>query len=305
MTRIVSLLPSATEIVHALGMGEYQIGRSHSCDFPLSVQSLPVCTEPKFAITGNSREIDIRVKETLRNAVSVYRVFEDVVEELQPTHIVTQSQCDVCAVSLKEVEVAVAEYISSSPTLLSLEAQSLGEVWNDIRLVAEGLNRSDVGSDLIGTLTERIDRISERALAVGSKPSVVCLEWLEPLIGAGNWVPDLVELAGGQDLLGDPGRHSGYIKWADIMEKDPDIIVLMPCGFDMKKTVEESYWLTERPEWASLKAVRDRRVYVTDGDQYFNRPGPRLVESLQILAEIFHPGLFTAVFEGSAWRRMR
>ncbi|MDA2935305.1 ABC transporter substrate-binding protein, partial [Acidobacteria bacterium AH-259-D05] len=266
MTRIVSLIASATEIVHALGMGSHQVGRSHECDFPNSIGSLPVCTAPKFPVTGNSRETDGKVKETLRKAVSVYDVFEEVLEELQPTHIITQSQCEVCAVSLKDVEQAVATCVSSKPKIVSLEPYTLEDVWSDIHLVADSLGIQTKGCELVQELKQRTHLIAERVGNVRERPRVACIEWLEPLMAAGNWVPELVEMAGGRNLLSVGGVHSDYISWKQLVESDPDILVLMPCGFDMKRTEAEIYWLTDHPDWNSVRAVRNHRVYITNGN---------------------------------------
>ncbi len=304
MTRIVSLIASATEIVHALEMGTHQVGRSHECDFPKSVLSLPVCTAPTFPISGNSQEIDNRVKETLRKALSVYEVFEEVLERLQPTHIITQSQCEVCAVSLREVEEAVGKRLFCQPTLVSLQPDGLNEVWKDMGLVADSLGIEAKGEELVEGLSQQMDRISRRAQATSKRPRVACVEWLEPLMAAGNWMPELVELAGGENLLGESGKHSSWMSWEELCQSDPDILVVLPCGFDMKRTREEMFWLTDRSDWSSLEAVRSGRVYITDGHQYFNRPGPRLVESLQILAEMIHPEVFDTDFEGIGWQRL-
>ena len=304
MTRIVSLIASATEIVHALEMGTHQVGRSHECDFPDSVLSLPICTAPTFSIVGNSQEIDTRVKETLRKTLSIYEVFEDVLEQLQPTHIITQSQCEVCAVSLREVEEAVGKKLSCQPTLVSLQPDGLNEVWKDMGLVADSLGIEAKGEELVEGLSQQMDRISRRAQATSKRPRVACVEWLEPLMAAGNWMPELVELAGGENLLGESGKHSSWMSWEELCQSDPEILVVLPCGFDMKRTREEMFWLTDRSDWSSLEAVRSGRVYITDGHQYFNRPGPRLVESLQILGEIIHPEVFDTDFEGIGWQRI-
>ena len=304
MTRIVSLIPSATEIIHVLGMGQYQVGRSHECDFPSSVASLPVCTAPNFPVSGSSGEIDASVKEMLRRAVSVYDVFEDTLDQLQPTHILTQSQCDVCAVSLKDVESAVARHVSSQPNIVSLEPNGLDDVWNDILRVADQLDIRVKGGEVVDALKQRLLPITETLEGVAQRPTVSCIEWLEPLMGAGNWVPELVQMAGGTDLFGQAGKHSGCMQWDELRESDPEILVLFPCGFDMKRTRAELFWLTDRADWTALTAVRSRRVDLADGNQYFNRPGPRLVESLRILAEIIHPDHFDPSLEGEAWEQI-
>ncbi len=300
--QIVSLLASATEIVHALGMGQYQVGRSHECDFPPEVESLPVCTRPKFPVEGNSRDIDTAVKDVLREAVSVYDVLDERLERLQPTHIITQSQCEVCAVSLTDVQRAVSRRLTCDPEIISLEPFSLRDVWTDIQAVAESLGARNRGRELVVELQNRIHSVASRTEALRTRPRVACIEWLEPLMIAGNWMPELVETAGAVNLIGETGKHSGPINWRELVDSDPDILVLLPCGWDMQRITKEMYWLTERPGWKALKAVENRQVYITDGNQYFNRPGPRLAESAQILAEIVHPEVFGSTFEGRAWK---
>ena len=303
MHRIVSLISSATEIIHALGMGDSMVGRSHECDFPSSVLSLPVCTSPKFAISGNSQQIDKLVKETLQTALSVYEVDEELLERLQPTLIITQSQCDVCAVSLRDVELALSRHLSCQPQIVALQPNALADIWNDIRSVAAALDVVATGEQLVEKLNDSLTVISAGALASVHRPTVACLEWIEPLMAAGNWVPELVEMAGAINLFGVAGKHSPWLEWSDLCRHDPDCLVVMPCGFDLDRTEKEMYWLVERPEWKSLHAVRSGQVYLTDGNQYFNRPGPRVVETLQILAEILHPELFPPQLEGQGWKR--
>jgi iron complex transport system substrate-binding protein len=301
--RIVSLIASATEIVHALGMGDFMVARSHECDFPSSVLSLPVCTSPKFAISGNSREIDSLVKETLQTALSVYEVDEELLERLQPSLIVTQSQCDVCAVSLRDVEAALNRRLTCRPQIVSLQPNALADIWNDIRGVASALDLAATGEQLVDKLNQDMNAIVARALASPQRPTVACVEWIEPLMAGGNWVPELVEMAGATNLFGVAGKHSPWMEWSDLCRDDPDYLVVMPCGFDLDRTEKEMYWLTERPDWRSLRAVKSGQVYLTDGNQYFNRPGPRVVETLQILAEILHPELFPPEFEGKGWKK--
>lgn len=301
MIRIVSLLASATEIVHALEMGQYQVGRSHECDFPAQVESLPICTRPKFCVEGNSQEVDREVRDVLRDAVSVYDVLEERLEQLQPTHIITQSQCDVCAVSLKSVQRAVSQRLTCNPSIISLKPFLLRDVWTDIQAVSESLETPKRGGDLVSELKDRIHSVASRTKVLPTRPKVACIEWMEPLMIAGNWMPELVELAGGSNLIGETGKHSGPINWKQLTDSDPDILIFLPCGWGMQRIKEEMYWLTDRPGWNCLKAVQTGRVYVTDGNQYFNRPGPRLAESVRILAEIIHPETFPPGFEGRAW----
>jgi iron complex transport system substrate-binding protein len=303
MLRIVSLIASATEIVHALGLGRQQIGRSHECDFPDEVRSLPVCTSPSFDIAGNSAEIDQRVKERLTNALSVYEVFVDELERLQPSHVVTQTQCRVCAVSLEDVERALTGSISSRPKLIALEPNGLDDIWNDIRRVADSCEVSSRGEEVVVELSDRMRKISSKLRNARRRPRVACIEWHEPLMAAGNWVPELVELANGENLFGETGLHSPWMNWDDLVASDPDVIITMPCGFDLGRTRQEMYWLTDRPGWSELRAVRGGEVYLADGNQYLNRPGPRIVESLEILAEILHPDVMPPRLEGQAWQR--
>jgi len=302
--RIVSLISSATEILHALGQTPNQVGRSHECDFPPGVAALPVCTKPTIDIHADSREIDRAVKDRVRNALSVYEVFDEVLERLQPTHIITQTQCEVCAVSLRDVERSVAARLASSPKIVSLTPNSLSDVWDDIRRVAGALEIVEHGESTVASLQGRMCNISDRARRAGARPRVACIEWQEPLMAVGNWMPQLVEMAGGINLLGESGKHSGYLQWTELVMADPDVIVISPCGFDLARTVQQMYWLTERPEWSQLRAVQNRRVYLADGNQYFNRPGPRLVETLEILAEILHPETFEPAFEGPGWQKL-
>ncbi|MGA2882791.1 MAG: cobalamin-binding protein [Bryobacteraceae bacterium] len=302
MLRIVSLIASASEIVSSLGLSEHQVGRSHECDFPAEILKLPVCTSPAFPTEGSSAEIDQRVKQQIADALSVYEVSRELLDALQPTHVLTQTQCRVCAVSLEDVERALTGWVTSRPKLVALEPNALADVWSDIRRVADSCGVAERGERVVADLQSKMRRISERAAASHRRPRVACIEWHEPLMAAGNWVPELVEMAGAVNLFGQAGAHSPWMTWRQLVESDPDVIITMPCGFDLNRTCAEMYWLTDRPEWQKLRAVETGQIYLADGNQYFNRPGPRLVESLQILAEILHPEAFAPSLEGGAWR---
>ena len=304
MQRIVSLIPSGTEIVCALGFADQLVGRSHECDFPELVKQLPVCTEPKFNPDGTSYEIDQRVKAILQEALSVYRVHADRLRELEPDVIVTQSQCEVCAVSLKDVEQAVCEWLDSRPQIVSLEPKALSDVWADIGRVAAALGVPERGAELVRRLKQRIVAIADKAQALPQRPTVACIEWIEPLMATGNWMPELIEMAGGINLFGEAGKHSPWMTWEELREKDPEVIFVMPCGFDIRRARKEMPVLGQKPGWTHLNAVQNRRVYLTDGNQYFNRPGPRLVESLEILAEVLHPVVFRFGHEGTGWQNL-
>lgn len=300
--RIASLLPSSTEIVCALGCEDRLVGRSHECDFPESVKRLPVCTEPKISPDGTSYEIDQRVKAIVQEGLSVYRVRADLLRQSQPDVIITQSQCEVCAVTPRDVEEAVSQWVGSRPRIVSLEPNALSDVWADMRRVAEALEVPERGTELASGLIQRMAAIAEKARSLPERPTVACIEWIEPLMAAGNWMPELVEMAGGVNLFGEAGKHSPWMTWDQLVQWDPEVILVQPCGFDIKRSREEIPALMRKPEWSQLRAVRSRRVYLTDGNQYFNRPGPRLVESLEILAEVLHPTMFRFGHQGSGWQ---
>jgi iron complex transport system substrate-binding protein len=299
--RIVSLIASATEIVDALGQLDHLVGRSHECDYPESVKSLPVCTRPRIRVDTDSREIDRQVKESARTAVSIYEVFDDVLASLAPTHILTQIQCEVCAVSLRDVEQALARGIPGEPEIVSLQPDSLDQIWQDFRRVARALDVAEKGEYVITELERRMTAHCPPPDA-GPLPRVACIEWVEPLMAAGNWTPELIAMAGGVNLFGENGRHSPWLTWEELAEADPDVVIVAPCGFGLARTSQEMHWMTERAGWSGLRAVREGRVYLADGNRYFNRPGPRVVETLEALVEMLHPEFQEARLRGSAWR---
>ncbi len=299
--RIVTLIPSATEIVCALGFKDQLVGRSHECDFPSSITHLPICTEPKFDVNGTSHEIDTRVKDLLGDSLSVYRVFSETLKALQPDVIVTQTQCDVCAVNLHDVELALDNWLGKKPSLVSLQTTDLAGVWSDIRTVAKALDQEAQGENVLSALLARIHTIADQATTLPNPPKIACIEWMDPLMAAGNWVPELVHMAGGINLFGEAGKHAPWLTWDALEEADPDIILILPCGFSIPQIQEHLPTLTSNPVWNQLRAVKLGQVYATDGNQYFNRPGPRLVESLEIMAEIFHPQTFTFNHQDSGW----
>jgi len=301
MVKIVSLLPSSTEIVTALGMQDALVARSHECDYPQGIEVLPPVTAPKFDPDGRSYEIDQRVKAILQEATSVYRIDADILKEVQPDFIITQVQCEVCAVSFDEVERVACEWLKLPAEIIALEPNNLSDVFGDIGRVARALGIPEKGEALVTDLRRRMDDITQTAKPL-PKPRVATLEWLDPLMAAGNWMPELVEMAGGENIFGEAGEHSPWLAWDELIAADPDVIIILPCGYDMPTTYRELPAVTEHPAWKSLRAVQTGSVYVTDGNQYFSRPGPRLVESLEILAEILHPQHFTAKHRQSGWQ---
>jgi len=309
--RIVTLLPSATEIVCALGFESSLVGRSHECDYPPSVMHLPILTESKFDPDGDSATINTRVITLLQEALSVYRVHADLLQELAPDVIVTQSQCDVCAVSFDEVQRVASDALGNDAHIVSLEPNALTDVLADIQRVADALGAPERGVELVTKIKAGMAAIAAESRNVSDKPTIACIEWLNPLMAAGNWMPELVEMAGGINLFGKAGEHSPWLEWADLRAADPDVIALLPCGFDIARTRSEldalypaplySTPLTRLEGWSELRAVKAGRVVITDGNAYFNRPGPRLLESLQILAEILNPEAFQFGHQGTGW----
>ena len=301
MERIASLLPSTTEIVCALGLRASLVGRSHECDFPPEVGALPALTESKLDPRAESHAIDDRVKQLVCEGLSIYRVDADRLRALAPSVVLTQEQCDVCAASPKDVEAALADWIGGRPRVVSLAPSTLGDVWGDLVTVAAALGVRERGEALAERLSSRLTNVSERTLRIRPRPRVAAIEWTDPLMAAGNWMPELITLAGGTNLFGETGLHSPWLEWEALRAADPDVIVVLPCGFDLARTRREMAPLAAKPGWGELRAIRSGKLFLADGNQYFNRPGPRLVESLEILAEILHPAEFPARHRGTGW----
>lgn len=302
--RIVSLLPSATEIVCALGYADQLVGRSHECDHPAAVSDLPVCSRPRIRTDTSSSEIDRSVKSIVSRGLSVYEIDEDTLRALAPDYIVTQTQCEVCAVSERDVEVAVKEWLDDQCEIVSLNPNRLEDVWADIIRVATALGNRRNGEDVVAALRERMSKIQSRVAEREETPRVAVIEWIEPLMAGGNWMPELVEMAGGENLFGEAGKHSPWMELDQLRDADPDVVVVSPCGFDLQRTRDEMQPLIENPTWRALGAVGKGQVYLTDGHHFFNRPGPRLVESLEILTEVLHPARSPSRHRGAAWMRL-
>lgn len=300
--RVVSLIASATEIVCALGLQDHLVGRSHECDWPADVLQLPRLTEAKFKVEGSSADIDARVQKIVREGLSVYRVDADALQALAPDVIVTQDHCDVCAVSLADVEAATCAWSGRAVRIVSLKPDSLADVYADIGRVAGALGAEAQGKALVAGLQSRFDQA--RARVQGRRaPRVAFVEWVEPMMAGGNWMPELVAIAGGINLFGQAGVRSDWMQWEDLRTADPDVIVVAPCGYDLARCLQELDVLRSRPGWRDLQAVRQGRVCFADGNAYFNRPGPRLAESALMLVEMLHPELRSAgaAFAGQSW----
>ena len=298
--RIVSLLPSTTEIVAALGMQDHLVGRSHECDYPERITSLPACTEPKFQPDGTSYEIDQRVKALLQEGLSVYRVDEEQLAALNPDLIITQDHCEVCAASVDEVKEAVRSQLGDHVEVLSVSPTDLSSVVSSIRTIASAMGAEAEAEELTAQMKSELQQIQDNVSEL-NWPSVLAIEWMEPLMSAGNWVPQLIQLAGGQPLASEAGEHSPWLEWEQVQQLNPQIITVMPCGYTLEQTLSEISVLTNRPGWKELRAVQNKQVYLLDGHHYFNRPGPRLVDSTHILAEVLHPSIFRKGNTSRGW----
>jgi iron complex transport system substrate-binding protein len=300
-SRVVSLIASSTEIVCALGFADTLVARSHECDFPSEITALPAVTRAKLRTDVSSLEIDRQVRNILRAGLSVYAVDAEQLKALHPDVIITQDHCDVCAVSTKDLEAAVCDWLAPHVRVVSLRPNSLEDIWSDIMRVAVALDDRGRGERLNASLQHRLANLSSRAQALPSRPRVAFIEWIEPLMAGGNWVPELINLADAHDTLGRAGEHSDWISFATLQQADPDVIVVAPCGFDLRRTIEEMPAMEANEGWADLRAVRNQRVYVADGNAYFNRPGPRLVESFEALCEMIYPEVRFG-HEGVVWQ---
>lgn len=304
--RIVSLLPSSTEIVCALGLKEHLVGISHECDYPPSITDRPRLTAPKLDVHADSRRIDREVRDLVRHGLSIYTIDTELLGSLQPDLIITQDQCEVCAVPYSEVVAAARQVLGDHVEVLSLRPSLLQDIWDDIRRVGEATGRKPAAEALLEELFARVKHLVAESMTVKETPRVAAIEWLDPLILAGNWLPEMIRIAGGCDELCTPGEHAPVVAWQTLRDYAPEVLALIPCGFRLSQTLAEAPAWQRRPGWAELPAVRLGRVYAVDGNAYFNRPGPRIVDSLELLAGLIHPDLFGAYLhdEGQAYQRL-
>lgn len=289
--RICSLLPSATEIVFGLGMGRALVGVSHECDYPEQALRIPKVTRSKIPTGASSAQIDSLVSSTLTAEGSLYELDLPLLEKLQPDLILTQRLCDVCAVSFDLVQEAV-QGLASRPRVLNLEPHSLEGILGNIRAVGETLGCESAAETLVGSLEARIDAVQTKTQGLSHRPRVFCMEWVDPPYCGGHWMKELVEIAGGRDDLSNLHRPSYRIDWKRVRELAPEVIVLTCCGFDLPRCEREGELLARFEGVGDLPAARSGRIFATDGSAYFSRPGPRIVESLEILAHLIHPELF-------------
>lgn len=294
--RIVTLLPSATEIVCALGLEDYLVGVSHSCNYPAHVRKLPKITSTRVPVHASSNDIDAFVRDHLSNETALYDLDLEALEAAAPDVVVSQALCDVCAVATGEVDEAICA-LPNAPTLIDLTPNTLDDVFADIARVAEAVGAKASADDLLRNLKTRRDAVAERSAEIPTerRPGVAFLEWLIPPFNGGHWNPELVRLAGGIDLLGSPAQPSRTLNWSEIVETEPEVLFIACCGFDQKRAMQDVRLAQQRSEWASIPAVTDGRVYVGDGNAYFASPGPRLIDGLEILAYAIHPDIHSQV----------
>ena len=284
--RIISLLPATTEWVCAFGAEKDLVGRSHECDFPASVQALPPVTRAP-AFEGDSAKIDRQVRGQLEQGLSLYDVDLDALQTLRPDVVLTQAQCEVCAVSLPQLEAALQQWTSSRPAVVSIEPMTLKQVLDAGLRIGRAIGRFEEAMRFVADQEIRLERLRQR---LGNKrTSVAFVEWMEGLMTAGHWMPDVTAQAGGEAVLAERGARSRYIEWDALRETDPDVLAIAPCGFSLEATRRDLHYLMDRTGWADLRAVREGRVFLFDGNAYFNRPGPRLYRAIELLAAALHP----------------
>ena len=293
--RIVSLLASATEIVCALGAGEMLVGRSHECDNPEWVRRLPACSEPAFDVTVSSREIDEEVRRRLHAGEPLYRIHTELIQELKPDLLLTQSHCEVCAITPGDVERSGACVVGARQVAVS--ASKLEDIFGSIRLIAGALGMEAEGEALVEREQARLENVC-RVCADRNAPSVVMVEWADPVFAMGNWGPELVEIANGRLLIGHKGEYSTAMPAERLREVDPDCLIIAPCGYGLERSLRELPILEQHPWWGELKAVRNGRVAVADGNLYFNRSGMTVSRTAEMIAEILHGVTFAATREG-------
>ncbi|MDQ2886795.1 MAG: cobalamin-binding protein [Chloroflexota bacterium] len=308
--RIVSLLASATEMVAELGCLDQMVGRSHECDYPPEILSLPVVSTTQINVNTSSEQIDAQIKQLAHTkdevqgdalkTLSIYALDIDLLQQLRPDVIFTQTQCEVCAVSERDVMEAVQQLTGLQPRIVALTPYRMNDVWEDVERVGAALGRQEKARELVQSYQQRLERLQK--LSNGKrKPRVAVLEWLDPLMGAGNWIPELIAYAGGESVFGEIGQHSPWLTWEELQAADPDVLILSPCGFTLERTLQDLPLLQQHPSWQTLRAVQQGRVYAVDGNSYLNRSGPRVVESAELLARVLWGELAGISVDAQAW----
>ena len=299
-TKIITLIPSATEIISFLGLDSQLVGVSHECDFPEKVKSLKKLTKTDIKTNVSSYNIHLQIEKILENSLSVYKVDENSLKYLNPDVIITQDQCNVCAVDLSQVKEVTSSYLNKEVDIISLQPKNFRDIFENIEYVAKKLNVFNaLNKNKINKLLHRISDVRQKKK---SFKNVICIEWCNPLMAAGNWIPDMVKIAGGNELFGINNKNSHWIDFKSVRDFNPEVIIFMPCGYNLLQTQRDVASLFENNvNWKNLSAYKNKKLYLVDGNQYFNRPGPRIVDSLEILAEIFNPDVFNYGYKGSGW----
>jgi iron complex transport system substrate-binding protein len=316
--RIVSLLASATEMIAALGCLDQLVGRSHECDYPAEVRQLPLVSTVQINTEASSAEIDAQIKqlasskaevqESALRALSIYRIDTALLQQLRPDIIFTQTQCEVCAVSERDVIHALQQVTGLQPRIVSLAPYRLNDIWEDFLRVGKALDKEAQARALVASYQERLERLHEQTSNPGQRsgrPRVALLEWLDPLMAAGNWTPELVEYAGGRAVFGEVGQHSPWLSWEELRAADPDVLILSPCGFTLERMRQDLPIIQQHPIWSQLRAVQQGEVYAVDGNFYLNRSGPRVVDSAEILAHILWGTQIPIHIDEHAWEQIQ
>ncbi|HIC04942.1 MAG TPA: cobalamin-binding protein [Nitrospirales bacterium] len=302
--RIVSLLPSATEIAYALGLEEHIVGVTHECDYPPQVKAKPVVVRSTIDTPSlHPAEIDAAVSQRLKDGKSLYQVDENMLRELSPDIILTQDLCQVCAPSGDEIA-RVLKVLPHPPHVVWLTPTCLNDIFESIVHVGKETGTADEATQLVTALRKRVDAVANKRSVLQSPPRVFCMEWLTPPFTSGHWMPELVELVGGVDGLAPKGKPSMRIAWEQIVEYAPEVLILNPCGFDLRGTVNQAHLLTAHPGWSDLPAVQTGRVYAVDANSYFARPGPRVVDGLELLASLIQPKQFDWLGPSDAYQSL-
>jgi iron complex transport system substrate-binding protein len=301
--RIISLLPSATEILYSIGAGDQIVGISHECDYPKEARKKAIVTQTIIGIDDSSNKIDQVVSRSIKNGQSIYKVDQELIVELKPDLIITQKLCEVCAITPTDLQKAIRE-CNPTPNIISLHPHSIKEILEDIKTVGKAVNKEKEAQKLVKSLYQRINKIKNLTKNIKKRPKIYCMEWLDPPYNAGHWVPEQVEIAGGRDDIATKGIDSVRLLWQEIVDYNPDIMVLMPCGFSINRTKKEIKILTQNPEWSKLQCVKNKQVFLVNGPAYFNCSGPRIVKGIELLTKITHSHLFTKEFTRSDFQQL-
>ena len=300
--RICSLLPSATEVIALLGLSEELVGISHECDYPPSVRGVPIMIEPMIPPYGlASVDIDRQVSQLVASGQRLYRLKDHLLRQAQPDLILSQDLCHVCAVTPDQLHDALCS-LRHQPTVLTLNPRTVHDVIDDVVRIGDAAGRPAEGQLLATQLRDRLDTIQIRVQGLSQRPRVVCIEWLSPLYVAGHWVPEMVQLAGGQDALSQPGSPSRIVTWDEVLSAAPDVLIVMPCGFSVERTHAELFQLMQQPGQWRLSPALAEHTYLVDASSYFSRPGPRLIDGIELLAAILHPSDHDHIHESMACR---